>query len=136
MAEPVFTTSFSFPNMFDTATGKMILKQNYDSIVNRVGILLKAYKGEEFMFPRFGCTFPDVLLQYRGKERVKQARQAIMEAILEFEPFVNGNQIEVIELPTSNENSLKLAVTLKLDKDYEARAGTIEWSFDEEGIHL
>lgn len=136
MAEKAFTTSFAYPTMFDPVTGKMILKTDYESIVNRVGVLLKAYKKEEFMFPNFGCTFPDILLQYRGPERIKQARQAIMNAILEFEPFVNGNQVEVVELEGSTENSLKLAVTLKLDKDFSAVAGTIEWSFDKEGIHL
>lgn len=131
-----FTNSFAFPVMFDTTTGKMLMKSDYESIVNRVGVLLKSYKGEEFMFPTFGCTFPDVLMKYNGDARVKQAKQAIVDAIIEFEPFVNANQIQIVELPESSENSLILSVTLILDKNFSAVAGTIEWSFDKEGIHL
>lgn len=132
----MFTNSFSFPNMFDVTSGKMILKEDYESIVNRVGVLLKSYKREEFMFPKFGCTFPDTLLKYNNTERVKQARQAIITAIQEFEPFVNDNQVEVTEIPTEDPNTLKLSVTLVLDKNFRQVAGTIEWSFNEEGVHL
>lgn len=131
----MFTNSFSFPRLFDVTSGKMTLKEDYDSIVNRVALLLKSYKKEEFMFPRFGCTFPDVLMKYNATERVKQAKQAIYDAIIEFEPFVNADQIEITDL-SDEPNSLKLSVTLILDKDFRKVAGTVEWSFDEEGIHL
>lgn len=131
----MFTNSFAFPNLFDVTTGKMSLKEDYESIVNRISVLLKSYKNEEFMFPEFGCTFPDILLQYNVEQRVVKAKEAIIAAIIEYEPFVNADMIEVVATD-KRENSLTLSVTLILDKDFKKLAGTIEWSFEQEGIHL
>lgn len=133
----MFTNSFAYPNLFDATTGKMILKEDYDSIINRVGVLLKTYKKEQYMFPQFGCTFPDVLMKYKGIDRFNKAKEAVTTAILEFEPFVNANQIEIVDTtPEDKPNSLILSITLILDKDFKKIAGTIEWSFEEEGAHL
>lgn len=131
----MFTNSFSFPNLFDVTSGKMILKEDYESIVNRVAVLLKTYKKEEFMFPDFGCTFPDILMQYNTEQRIIKAREAIIMAITEYEPFINADMIEVVATKKT-ENELVLSVTLILDKDFKKLAGTIEWTFEKEGIHL
>lgn len=130
----MFTNSFSYPNLFNATTGKCQLKEDYESILNRVGLLLKAHKGEEFMFPNFGSYFPDVLMSYNSEATIKQAKENIVKSITEFEPFVDANMISIQD--ESEGNNLKLAVTLVLDKDFRELAGTVEWSFNQEGGSL
>lgn len=127
----MFTNSFSYPNIFNATTGKCQLKEDYNSILNRVGLLLKSHKGEEFMFPEYGTYFPDALLQYNTDAVIKQAKENIIKGITEFEPFVDANMIYIQD--ESEGNNLKLAVTLVLDKDFRELAGTVEWSFNQEG---
>lgn len=130
----MFTNSFAYPNMFDAASGRCIMKEDYASILNRVGLLIRAYEGEEFMFPEFGSKFPDVLLSYNAKARIQKAKEDIAAAITKFEPFVEASMIQISD--ESEGNTLKLAVTLVLDKNFREVAGTIEWSFDQEGVAL
>ena len=130
----MFTNSFAYPNMFDAASGRCIMKEDYVSILNRVGLLIRSYKGEEFMFPEFGSKFPDVLLSYNAQARIKKAKEDITAAITEFEPFVDASMIQIKD--ESDNNTLKLSVTLILDKNFKEVAGTIEWSFDQEGATL
>lgn len=130
----MFTNSFAYPNMFDATSGRCIMKADYASILNRVGLLIRAYEGEEFMFPEFGSKFPDVLLSYNAQARIKKAKEDIVSAITKFEPFVESSMIQISE--ESEGNTLKLVVTLILDKNFKEVAGTIEWSFDKEGVTL
>lgn len=130
----MFTNSFSYPNLFNPTSGRCIMKEDYHSIVNRVGLLIKSYEGEEFMFPEFGSRFPDILLKYQGESRIQQAKKHIIEAITKFEPFVQPNQVEITDESTANQ--LKLSVTLVLDKNFRELAGTIEWSFEQKGVTL
>ena len=127
----MFTNSFSYPHVFDATSGRCIMKEDYASIVNRVGLLIQAYEGEEFLFPEFGSKFPDVLLSYNSQARVQKAKEDITASITKFEPFVDASMIQIDD--QSEGNTLKLAVTLILDKNFRELAGTIEWSFDQEG---
>lgn len=130
----MFTNSFNYPNVFDVTSGKCIMKTDYASVLNRVGLLIRAYGGEEFLFPEFGSRFPDVLLSYNGPARIQKAKEDITAAITKFEPFVEPSMIEITDESTANQ--LKLSVTLVLDKNFRELAGTIEWTFDQEGIGL
>lgn len=111
-----------------------MMKEDYASIVNRVGLLIRSYEGEEFLFPEFGSQFPDALLSYNSQARVKKAKEDITTAITKFEPFVESSMIQIAD--QSEGNTLKLEVTLVLDKDFKEVAGTIEWTFDQEGVAL
>lgn len=130
----MYTNSFAYPNMFDATSGRCMMKEDYASILNRVGLLIRAYEGEEFMFPEFGSRFPDVLLSYNGQARIQKAKEDITAAITKFEPFVEASMIQIND--ESEGNTLKLSVTLVLDKNFRELAGTIEWSFDQEGVSL
>lgn len=130
----MFTNSFAYPMMFDAASGRCIMKEDYASIVNRVGLLIRAYEGEEFLFPEFGSRFPDILMSYNGAARIQKAKEDIISAITKYEPFVESSMIEISD--ESDRNTLRLAVTLVLDKDFRELAGTIEWTFDQEGSVL
>lgn len=125
----MFTNSFAYPNLFNAATGNCDLKEDYASIVNRVGLLIQSYKQEEFLFPEFGSYFPDILLSYNTATVIEKAKENIKNAIAEFEPYVDSRQIKINDQSTFNH--VKLQVVLVLDKNYEAIAGTIEWSWDE-----
>lgn len=125
----MFTNSFSYPNLFNAATGNCDMKEDYASIVNRVGLLIQSYKREEFLFPNFGSYFPDILLSYNTAAIIEKAKENIKSAIAEFEPYVDPRQIKIND--ESRANYVKLQVVLVLDKDYEEIAGTIEWSWDE-----
>lgn len=125
----MFTNSFAYPNLFNAATGNCDLKDDYASIVNRVGLLIRSYKKEEFMFPNFGSYFPDILLSYNTSTIIEKAKENIKNAIAEFEPYVDSRQIKIND--QSEANHVKLQVVLVLDKNYEEIAGTIEWSWDE-----
>lgn len=128
----MFTSSFAYPNLFNPISGRCRVLEDNESIVNRVGCLLKSYKKEEFMFPSFGCTFPDILYKYNNKQQIDKATEDIKKAIIEFEPFVSSSMI-VIE-NQSDATTLRLAVTLVLDSNFQKLAGTIEWSFNQEGV--
>ena len=130
----MFTNSFSYPHIFNPTSGRCTLKADYASIVNRVGLLIRAYEGEEFMFPEFGSKTADALLSYNSQARVQKAKEDITAAIIKFEPFVESSMIYIEDL--SEGNTLKLAVTLVLDKNFRELAGTIEWSFDQKGETL
>lgn len=125
----VFTNSFAYPNLFNAATGNCDLKEDYASIVNRVGLLIQSYKKEEFLFPNFGSYFPDILLSYNTESVIEKAKENIIKAIAEFEPYVDSRQIKITD--QSEGNHVKLQVTLVLDKNYEEVAATLEWSWDE-----
>lgn len=130
----MFTNSFAYPNMFDPTSGWCMLKDDYDSILNRVGLLIRAYEGEEFMFPEFGSKVPDALMSYNDAARAQKAKENIIAAITKFEPFVDASMIEISD--ESEGNILRLSVTLVLDKNFRELAGTIEWSFSQEGAVL
>lgn len=125
----MFTNSFSYPNLFNAATGNCDLKEDYSSIVNRVGLLIRSYKKEEFLFPNFGSYFPDILLSYNISSVIEKAKENIKNAIAEFEPYVDSRQIKINDL--SEGNTVKLQVVLVLDKNYEEIAATLEWTWDE-----
>lgn len=125
----MFTNSFSYPNLFNAATGNCDLKEDYASIVNRVGLLIQSYKKEEFLFPSFGSYFPDILLSYNTTSVIEKAKENIKKAIVEFEPYVDSRQIKITD--QSEGNHVKLQVVLVLDKNYEEEAATLEWSWDE-----
>lgn len=125
----MFTNSFSYPNLFNAATGNCDLKEDYASIVNRVALLIQSYKKEEFLFPNFGSYFPDILLSYNTATVIEKAKENIKNAIAEFEPYVDSRQIKIND--QSEGNHVKLQVVLVLDKNYEEVAATIEWSWDE-----
>ena len=125
----MFTNSFAYPNLFNAATGKCDLKEDYASIVNRVGFLIRSYKKEEFLFPNYGSLFPDILLSYNTQAVIEKAKENIKNAIAEFEPYVDSRQIRIDDL--SQGNHVKLQVVLLLDKDYQEIAATLEWSWDE-----
>ena len=125
----MFTNSFSYPNLFNAATGNCDLKEDYASIVNRVGLLIHSYKKEEFLFPNFGSYFPDILLSYNTTSVIEKAKENIKKAIVEFEPYVDSRQIKITD--QSEGNHVKLQVVLVLDKNYEEEAATLEWSWDE-----
>jgi len=125
----VFTNSFAYPNLFNAATGNCDLKEDYASIVNRVGLLIRSYKKEEFLFPNFGSYFPDILLSYNIASVIEKAKENIKNAIAEFEPYVDSRQIKINDL--SEGNTVKLQVVLVLDKNYEEIAATLEWTWDE-----
>ena len=125
----MFTNSFSYPNLFNAATGNCDLKEDYASIVNRVGLLIQSYKREEFLFPHFGSYFPDILLSYNTTSVIEKAKENIKKAIVEFEPYVDSRQIKITD--QSEGNHVKLQVVLVLDKNYEEEAATLEWSWDE-----
>lgn len=73
----MFTNSFSYPNLFNAATGNCDLKEGYASIVNRVGLLIQSYKKEEFLFPNFGSYFPDILLSYNTTSVIEKPRRIL-----------------------------------------------------------
>ena len=125
----MFTNSFSYPNLFNAATGNCDLKEDYSSIVNRVGLLIWSYKKEEFLFHNFGSYFPDILLSYNISSVIEKAKENIKNAIAEFEPYVDSRQIKINDL--SEGNTVKLQVVLVLDKNYEEIAATLEWTWDE-----
>ena len=127
----MFTNSFAYPNLFNAATGQCNIKNDYDSILNRVGLLIQSYKKEEFLFPNFGTYFPDILLSYNHDAVIEKAKENIKAGIAEFEPFVDSKQIDITDLSGDNPNSVKLQVVLTLDKDFSEIAGTITWSWDE-----
>ena len=81
------------------------------------------------MFPNYGSYFPDILLSYNTATVIEKAKENIMNAIAEFEPYVDSRQIKITD--QSEGNHVKLQVVLVLDKNYEEIAGTIEWSWDE-----
>lgn len=127
----MFTNSFSYPNLFNAATGNCDLKEDYASILNRVGLLIQSYKKEEYLFPNFGSYFPDILLSYNSAAAIEKAKEDIKNAIVQFEPYVDSRQIKIDDL--SEGNYVRLQVTLVLDKDFQEIAGTVEWSWDEKG---
>ena len=129
----MFTNSFAYPNLFNAATGQCNLKNDYDSILNRVGLLIQSYKKEEFLFPNFGTYFPDILLSYNHDAVVEKAKENIKAGITEFEPFVDSKQISIEDITNDNPNYIQLQVVLTLDKDFSEIAGTITWSWDETG---
>lgn len=125
----MFTNSFAYPNLFNAATGNCDMKEDYASIVNRVGLLIQSYKKEEFLFPNFGSYFPDILLSYNTTAVIEKAKENIKNAIAEFEPYVDSRQIKIND--ESQGNKVRLQVILVLDKNYEEIAATLEWTWDE-----
>lgn len=118
-------SSFSYPNMFDVARGKISLYTDAKSITNRVKLLMLTDPTEMHMNPRFGLGLKKYMFQYNNENTVARIRDDLVEQLKLWEPAVVAESTKVTKGSSSEEeghhlstreaelNHLKLTVTLE-----------------------
>jgi len=118
-------SSFSYPNMFDVARGKISLYTDAKSITNRVKLLMLTDPTEMHMNPRFGLGLKKYMFQYNNENTIARIRDDLVEQLKLWEPAVVAESTKVTEGSSSGEeghhlstreaelNHLKLTVTLE-----------------------
>lgn len=118
-------TSYSWPNMFDVARGKVSLYQDAKSITNRVKLLLLTDPTELHMNPTFGVGLRKYMFRYNNDNAVAMIKENLIEQLRMWEPSVIAEETQVTRTDVDSgnysdystavaeKNHLKLTVVLK-----------------------
>jgi len=86
------TSSFSFPNMFDVARGKIAVASDRESISSRVKLLILSEPTELYMNPRYGVGLKKYMYQYNNDNVIALIRDNIIEQLRLWEPYVDPDK--------------------------------------------
>ena len=86
---------WSFPPAFSAGGAQVQMVAAEEDIEQSLGILLATRRGERVMRPDFGCDLAEFLFEEITPSLVGQVRSLVTDAILEHEPRVLLNQVDV-----------------------------------------
>lgn len=117
-------SSISWPNMFDSARGRVSLYTDLKSITNRVKLLLLTDPTEMYMNPTFGVGLRKYMFRYNNDNTVALIKDNLIEQLRLWEPAVVPEETKVVRGLTegvvdqgystevADLNHLKLTITL------------------------
>ena len=106
---------WSFPPTFSAGGGQVQTVAGEDDIEQSLGLLLATRRGERVMVPDFGCDLAEFLFEAISPSLVGQVRDLVSDAILNHEPRVLLNAVEV-----SDERAGEGLLLIEID--YQVRA--------------
>jgi phage baseplate assembly protein W len=86
---------WKFPPTFNKRSGSVILVSEEEDIRESLEILLSTRKGERNMLPEFGCNLHHMAFEMINGSTISQLQTMISEAILEFEPRITLDSIDI-----------------------------------------
>ena len=94
--EPDFLgRGWSFPPEFSAGGADVRMAAGEEDIEQCLGILLATRRGERVMQPDFGCDLAEFMFEEITPSLVGQVRNLVSDAILEHEPRVLLNEVDV-----------------------------------------
>ena len=106
---------WSFPPSFSAGGADVATVAGEDDIEQSLGLLLATRRGERVMLPDFGCDLAEFLFEEISPALVGQVRDLVSDAILNHEPRVLLNGVEV-----SDERAGEGLLLIEID--YQVRA--------------
>jgi phage baseplate assembly protein W len=106
---------WSFPPAFTAGGAQVQTVAGEDDIEQSLGLLLATRRGERVMVPDFGCDLSEFLFEEISPALVGQVRDLVSDAILNHEPRVLLNGVEV-----SDERAGEGLLLIEID--YQVRA--------------
>ena len=106
---------WSFPPSFSAGGADVATVAGEDDIEQSLGLLLATRRGERVMLPDFGCDLAEFLFEEISPALVGQVRDLVGDAILNHEPRVLLNSVEV-----SDERAGEGLLLIEID--YQVRA--------------
>lgn len=106
---------WSFPPAFSGGGAQVQTVAGEDDIEQSLGLLLATRRGERVMVPDFGCDLTEFLFEEISPALVGQVRDLVSDAILNHEPRVLLNGVEV-----SDERAGEGLLLIEID--YQVRA--------------
>lgn len=88
-------TGWSFPPVFDNASGMIELVSNLEDINQSLNILLSTSLGERVMQPKYGCNLTDYMFEAMSSTTIGYIKDRVENAILFYEPRIIVEKIEV-----------------------------------------
>lgn len=115
------TNSWSFPNMINVTQNKVSLVDDYNSIKNRISLLLRTEPTEVYGDPEYGVGLKRFMWQYNNSNTAAIVKQRIVDQITRYEPQVDPQSITFVDHDESNgvrsvrqdANTLHLTVLMK-----------------------
>ncbi len=89
-------TGWSFPPKFDKYSKSVVMDNSEVDIENSIRIILGTYPGERLMNPEFGCAVKRMSFENLDEGNVTRIEEIIGNALIQFEPRVKFQSIEVI----------------------------------------
>jgi hypothetical protein len=100
-ANPAFLgTGWSFPPSFNLASGQVAMATGEVDIWQSLEIILATQPGERLMQPTFGCELSQFLFEELSQGILTRLQSVVSEALLEHEPRIKVNRLEVTPSPT------------------------------------
>lgn len=105
---------WSFPPSFGDGGSSVDTVSGVADIEQSLRIILGTSPGERVMQDRFGCDLSSFLFEEVDKRLLNKIQRQIADAILEFEPRIKLDRIEVTEEdPTDGRLSIRLSYTVR-----------------------
>ena len=93
-------TGWSFPPKFDKYSKTVVMDNGEVDIENSIRIILGTYPGERLMNPNFGCAVKRMNFENLDEGNVTRIEEIVGNALIQFEPRVKFQSIEVISKDT------------------------------------
>ncbi len=90
-------TGWTFPPSFDLKEKKIVMVSNEEDITQSLHILLHTIPGERIMEPEYGCDLRKLVFEKLDNSLIHRFNEIISSAILNFEPRIKFQNIEVLE---------------------------------------
>jgi phage baseplate assembly protein W len=86
---------WSFPPVFDAATGEILMVEADQDIRQSLAILFTTLPGERIMLPRYGCALQTLVFESLSETLLTQIRTVLQDAILYFEPRIRVERLDI-----------------------------------------
>ncbi len=87
---------WQFPIQVEAATGRIAMSREEESIREAIYVILMTRPGERVMRPEFGCHIHDYLFQRADFPVQVQMENAVMEALVRWEPRIQDIHVKAI----------------------------------------
>ena len=95
-------TGWSFPPTFNKFSHTVDLASDLEDIEESIRIILGTFPGERIMQPKFGCYVKRLSFEIIDDSLLIRINEEIRKALLNFEPRVNYNNAEIVNLDDFN----------------------------------
>ena len=89
-------TGWGFPPTFNNKDGSVQMVSEEEDIKQSLKIILLTSYGERIMYPYFGSNLSEAVFDTMDSVTINTIKDNIQQAILEFEPRVSLNNVEVV----------------------------------------
>jgi len=122
---------WSFPPVFDSATGEVALSEAEQDIKESLWILLTTRVGERLMQPGYGCNLDDYVFESVDRTFLTLVYELVETAILYFEPRIKLENV-LLRQQTPQEGMIEIEVIYRV-KSTNSRSNLVFPFYKTEG---